>query len=106
MLVTPAVAATAIGMGGMGSARADSLVVSVNNNSSMSLESVQISPDYSTRWGANRLDGAVDPGQDQTIRLPDSGPDCFFDVQIGDAAGQFFQYWGVNLCDRPNLDHR
>ncbi|MEM8590245.1 MAG: hypothetical protein AAGG65_19470 [Pseudomonadota bacterium] len=91
---------------GHGTARAETLVISVNNNSMMPLESVQVSPDYSTRWGANRLDGAVGPGQDQTIRLPDFGPDCFFDVQIGDASGQVFQYWGVNLCAGPDLDHR
>lgn len=90
----------------VGAAKADPLALMVSNNSTMPLESVQISPDYSPRWGGNRLDGAVDPGQGQVIRVPDPGPDCFFDVQIGDAAGDVFQYWGINLCTRPNLDHR
>lgn len=90
----------------IGVARAEPLTLWVSNNSTMPLESVQISPDYSARWGGNRLDEAVGPGQNQPIRLPDPGRDCFFDVQIGDAAGQVFQYWGINLCTGPNLDHR
>ncbi|MEM7442033.1 MAG: hypothetical protein AAF414_01755 [Pseudomonadota bacterium] len=89
-----------------GYAQADPLTLGVSNNSAMPLESVQISPDYSPRWGGNRLEGTVNPGQIRIIPMPDSGLDCFFDVQIGDAAGQVFQYWGVNLCARPNIDHR
>jgi hypothetical protein len=85
---------------------ADPLALAVSNHSTMPLDSVQISPDYSTRWGGNRLNGVVGPGQNRVISLPDTGHDCFFDVQIGDAAGQVFQYWSVNLCTGSNIDHR
>lgn len=87
-------------------AHADPVALAISNHSTMPLESVQISPDYSPRWGGNWLDGSVDPGQNRVIPLPDSGRDCFFDVQIGDAAGEVFQYWSVNLCTGSNLDHR
>ena len=89
-----------------GQALADPLALQIRNNSGMPLESIQISPDYSPRWGGNNLESSVGPGQDRVIRLPNSGVDCYFDVQISDASGQMFQYWGLNLCTRQNIDHR
>ncbi|NBC34705.1 MAG: hypothetical protein GVY13_18690 [Alphaproteobacteria bacterium] len=78
----------------------------VRNSGSVPLEDIRVSPDYSTRWGGDRLGAVVEPGDGVTVDLGDHENDCFFDVQVGNANGESREFWGVNVCDQRHLEVR
>ncbi len=77
----------------------------VRNSGSVPLSSIHVSPDYSARWGTDRLaSDALQPGDSVQVDLSDHAGDCFFDVQVDDAQGGSRQFWGVNVCNQRQLD--
>ncbi|MEQ9814866.1 MAG: hypothetical protein RLO50_18965 [Azospirillaceae bacterium] len=85
-------------------AHADPVSVSVRNNSPTQVLAIQVSPDYSTTWGANRLSTNLGPGESTTIQLNEGA--CFYDIQVERSQGSVQQIWGVNVCARPQVDLR
>jgi|GEM_PF-1630241 len=79
----------------------------VRNSGSVPLSSIHVSPDYSNRWGGDRLaSDELEPGDSVQVDLSDHGEDCFFDVQVDDAEGESREFWGVNVCNQRFLDVR
>lgn len=96
----------AAGATGQAYAQSESQSLYVRNSGSVPLEDIRVSPDYSTRWGGDRLGAAVQPGDGVTVDLGDHANDCFFDVQVGDANGENREFWGVNVCNQRHLEVR
>lgn len=96
------------GLGSTGSAYAQSGSQSlyVRNSGTVPLEAIRVSPDYSTRWGGDRLGAVVAPGDGVTVDLNDYANDCFFDIQVGDANGESREFWGVDVCTERHLEVR
>jgi hypothetical protein len=89
-----------------GPALSDSDDVYVRNSGSVPLSTLRVSPDYSTRWGDDRLGPSqLDPGDEVRVPLPD-GDNCFYDVQVGDVTGRSREFWGVDLCNQRTLEVR
>lgn len=78
----------------------------VRNSGSVPLEAIRVSPDYSTRWGGDRLSAVVEPGDGVTVDLGDHANDCFFDVQVGNANGENREFWGIDVCNQRHLEVR
>ena len=90
----------------VGFAQSDSQDVYVRNSGSVPLSTLRVSPDYSTRWGDDRLGPAqLDPGDEVRVELPDR-ENCFYDVQVGDVTGERREFWGVDLCNQRTLEVR
>ena len=95
-----------VGFGGLAWADSGSQSVYVRNSGSVPLDAIRVSPDYSTRWGDDRLGAVVQPGDGVTLNLNDYANDCFFDIQVNDANGDSREFWGVDLCTETHLEVR
>jgi len=100
--IAAAIAATLAAVGA--TAQADPVSVSVRNNSPTQVLAIQVSPDYSTTWGGNRLSTNLGPGESAIIQLNEGS--CFYDIQVERSQGPVQQIWGVNVCARPQVDLR
>jgi hypothetical protein len=90
----------------VGLAQSESEDVYVRNSGSVPLSTLRVSPDYSTRWGDDRLGPSrLDPGDEVRVELPD-GENCFYDVQVGDVTGESREFWGVDVCNQRTLEVR
>ncbi len=102
--------ALAAGLGAVclcaGSAAADELSIALRNDSIAPVSVIQVSADYRTSWGGNRLNGAISPGQIGRVTITGVNGHCFFDIQVEDANGRQAQYWGRNLCVETVIEHR
>ena len=94
------------GAGDVAWGQSGSQSVYVRNSGSVPLDDIRVSPDYSTRWGNDRLGAVVEPGDGVTLNLNDYANDCFFDIQVGDANGGSREFWGVDLCTETHLEVR
>ena len=106
-----AIGLTALSVAGIGAdtaawADSGSQSVYVRNSGSVPLDDIRVSPDYSTRWGGDRLGAVVEPGDGVTLDLNDYANDCFFDIQVGDSNGGSREFWGVDLCTETQLEVR
>jgi hypothetical protein len=100
-------AVTAAGLAGPAAAQQETRSLQVRNSGSVPLSSIHVSPDYSNRWGGDRLaSDELEPGDSVQVDLSDHAEDCFFDVQVDDAEGQSREFWGVNVCNQRFLDVR
>ena len=95
-----------LGTTAVGWAQGASDGVYVRNSGSVPLSTLHVSPDYSTRWGDDRLGRVqLDPGDAVRVELPDQ-ENCFYDVQVGDVTGKRREFWGVDLCNQSTLEVR
>ena len=103
-LITLSVVALGSGDGAL--AESGSQSIYVRNSGSVPLEAIRVSPDYSTRWGGDRLGAVIEPGDGVTVDLDEFANDCFFDIQVGDSNGGSREFWGVDVCTETHLEVR
>ncbi len=108
-----AIAAIGLGLLAMAPAGAQSLAedesqaFTLRNLSTAPVNTLHVSPDFRSTWGADRLGTReVQPGSEVRVDLGSDAGNCFFDVQVGDTDGRQREYWGVNLCTQRTLDVR
>ena len=99
-------AAVTIGSAQTGLANGHADGVYVRNSGNVPLSTLRVSPDYSTRWGDDRLGpGQLHPGDAVKVDLPDR-ENCFYDVQVGDVTGEQREFWGIDLCNQRTFEVR
>ncbi|MFM6192737.1 MAG: hypothetical protein ACKPEN_19495 [Planktothrix sp.] len=102
-LSLPVIALTAF------SALADTMNISVINNSGKTMTAVYFSPPEEDNWGENALEGSIDDRQKQDFEweaINYGGPenDCVFDVRAEYEDGKYTDLMGVDLCKESSLN--
>ncbi len=60
---------------------------------------IYVSPITTSSWEEDVLGSRVlMPGNSITIRMPDYGSQCYFDIRIVDSTGYSQEFYNVNLC--------